>query len=542
MERKLASMLLTRRTVLEALFVSSVGTLAAAAPARSPVIATNAGDICGAMVGNICVFKGVPYGASTGGAQRWLPCSRPQPWRQVRDALDYGPMCPQSVMAPVIEELAVLQKGPMDEDCLRVHIWTGAAGHTAAKLPVMVWFHGGGYAGGSGGATSFDGTRLAAKHNVVVITVTHRVNVFGFLRLPESFGAQYAVSGNVGLLDCVAALEWVRDNVVNFGGDPGNVTVFGQSGGAGKISCLMAMPAARNLFRRAILQSGSQVRAATAAQGAQRCTALVEALGVSTLSQLQALPAAKLVAAAGAAGFQSVTPIVDGVCLPHDPFDPKAPAQSADIPLLAGSNETEATFFAGTPVANTPLDPIDADELQRLVAANLHLDQADAQHLIGVFRRDYQVRDNAYLYQLLATQWIFADGVTTLAERKADQEAAPVYVYSFERHSPVQHGKLRATHTLEIGYVFDNIRGSPIIGPATASEQTLADRLSATWVAFARTGDPNHAGIPYWGPYDRRTRGVMSINREFRFIHDPHRNAREAIAELKGRGAAQGAA
>jgi para-nitrobenzyl esterase len=449
-------------------------------------------------------------------------------------------MCPQTVRAPVAEEQAVLQKEPMDEDCLRVHIWTPAAGQASAKLPVMVWFHGGGYAGGSGGALSFDGTRLAGRHDVVVVTVTHRVNAFGFLQLPTSFGTQYRSAGNVGLLDCLAALEWVRDNVANFGGNPGNITAFGQSGGAGKISCMMAMPAAQGLFHRAILQSGSQVSAATTELGAQRCGALLAALGLSTLAQLQAVPAAQLLAAAGAAGFQAVTPVVDGLSLPHDPFDPAAPLQSAHIPLLAGSNQTEATFFAGTPVANTPLDPIDAAELQRLVLANLHVDQAQAQRLIEVFRRDYGVTDPTYLYQLLATQWLFADGVTTEAERKADQHAAPVYLYSFDRQSPVQQGKLRATHTLEIGYVFDNLGANPITGPITAAGQALADTLSATWVAFARTGNPNHAGIPHWSPYDRRTRKVMSIDQQLRLLDDPHREARQAVADLKRPDSARG--
>jgi para-nitrobenzyl esterase len=240
-----------------------------------------------------------------------------------------------------------------------------------------------------------------------------------------------------------------------------------------------------------------------------------------------------LLAATRAAGFQAATPIVDGLCLPRDPFDPTAPSQSARIPLLAGSNETEATFFAGTPVANTPLDPIDADELQRLVLANLHVGESQAQHLIDVFRRSYRVTDNTYLYQLLATQWIIADGVTVEAERKADQDGAPVYLYSFDRHSPVQEGKLRATHTLEIGYVFDNLSATPIIGPVTDAEQALADKMSATWVAFARTGNPNHADIPHWSRYDRRTRSVMVIDRQFRLTADPHREARAAVAALK---------
>lgn len=503
---------------------------AAVAPEAATVM-TASGAVRGARDGIVHRYLGIPYGASTAGASRWLPPAAPAGWGGTRDCLEYGSMCPQNVMATVPEELAVLQKGPMGEDCLRVHVWTRAPREPKARLPVMVWLHGGGYAGGSGGASSFDGTRLAGRHGVVVVTVTHRLGVFGFLPLAERFGDAYAASANVGLLDCVAALRWVRDNIAQFGGDAGNVTLFGQSAGAGKICALLSMREAHGLFHRAILQSGSLVSGGDAAAAKNRAGALLNALSASDLPTLQQVSATALVQAGMAQGFQGVSPIVDGTVLTAEPFDPAAPAFSADVPLLIGSNADEATFFAGTPVANTPLEPIDEATLRALIKKTMRLEGAPAEELIGVFRREYPQADPMRLYQSLATQWVFTDGVTQIAERKSDQ-AAGVFMYLFNRQTPVEQGRLHSTHTLEIGYVFDNLRGSPIVGPASQSSQGIADAMSAAWVRFAQRGDPNHGSL-HWPRYERGHRRVLAIGDQLSVIEDPHRATREAIAALK---------
>ncbi|MGC3979741.1 MAG: carboxylesterase family protein [Steroidobacteraceae bacterium] len=356
--------------------------------------------------------------------------------------------------------------------------------------------------------------------------------MFGFLQLAEMYGPAYAASGNVGLLDCEAALKWVRNNIAQFGGDPGNVTIFGQSGGAGKVSCLMAMPSAQGLFHRAIAQSGAAVRVSTPMQAVQSAKTLIEALQMPSLAELQAMPAQRLIDSMVTIRFQS-SPFVDGKLLPTDPFDPVAPSISKHIPFMTGSNETEATFFAGTPVANTPLDPVDAATVKDLVKKTMLLDDAQADELIAVFRKQYPDQDNTYLYQLIASQWLWTDPVTTQAQRKADQHAAPVYLYYFDKHTPVADNKLRATHTLEIGYAFNNLDRSSAIGPPTADKRKLGNAMSASWAAFARTGNPNNALLPKWRPYDSSTRYVMRLGDKLELLQDPARATREMITRLK---------
>jgi para-nitrobenzyl esterase len=270
---------------------AAVGTLsapiraAAAESDRRPIAATAYGRVRGYVDGPVKVFKNVPYGASTGGQNRWLPAKPPIPWRGIRDTVAAGPMSPQNRGAPLAEEQAMSQTGPMSEDCLNLNITTPAVGPNSGKRPVIVWHHGGGFAAGSGNATSYDGRNIVEKNDIVLVTVTHRLNVFGFLYLAELFGPAYADSGNVGILDCAAALKWVHDNIAQFGGDPANVTIAGQSGGGSKVATLMAMPAARGLFHRAIGQSGGSLRAAAKQDAAGGAKRLVNALGVKTIAE-----------------------------------------------------------------------------------------------------------------------------------------------------------------------------------------------------------------------------------------------------------------
>src|ERR1700675_4561417 len=331
------------------------------APARSdfngPVSETPLGKIRGTYQDKINAFKGVPYGASTTGAARFMPPSKPQPWTSVRDTLQLGYQAPQNPSGLIAEVAAVEDKVPMGEDCLVLNVWTPSLG-TGHKRPVMVWLHGGGYSTGSGGFTIYDGANLARKHDVVTVTVNHRLNVFGFLYLADIGGEKYAHASNVGMLDIVAALEWVRDNIAAFGGDPDNVTLFGQSGGGGKVSSLMAMPAARGLFKRAIGQSGAAVKGISrdaASQNAEHFLARLN-LKPGQLEQLQDVPLQQLLTATDTSSGPPINfgPVVDVHSLPTDPFDPVAPALSANVPLLIGTVETEVTFFPGQ-----PLDPID---------------------------------------------------------------------------------------------------------------------------------------------------------------------------------------
>jgi len=477
--------------------------------------------------GLVQIFRGIPYGAPTGGANRFMPPQKPAPWSGVRVATGIGPRCPQPPTPGLMPEEAIdLDYGPMSEDCLHLNVWTASL-DAAAKRPVMVWLHGGGYAVGSGGSVRYDGSNLARKHDVVVVTVNHRLNAFGFLDL-SSLGGKFADSGNVGMLDIVAALEWVRDNIANFGGDPGNVTVFGESGGGGKVSTLMAMPAAKGLFHRAIAQSGVALRGMTADASAATARTLLSHLGVDDgdVGGIQEIPFERILAALTAArpplGFG---PVVDGHALPRHPFDPDAPAISADVALLLGSNLTERTFFV-----DTPLDAIDDAMLLGLVKRYTGLADAGASGLIAAYRKNRAGADNTFIYQLISADWWMTANVITEAERKARLGRA--YVYHFEKRTPVREGKLKVPHTLEIAYAFDNIELSTAVTGAGADKQALADRMSAMWTAFARTGDPSVADLK-WEPYSAERRAVMILDDNPRLEIDPYREERLAVSAAK---------
>jgi para-nitrobenzyl esterase len=494
----------------------------------APVAQTTYGKIRGYNDGPVKVFKGVPYGAPTGGVNRWLPPKPPSSWKGIRDTTEAGGMSPQKFGAPMAEETAMIQKGPMTEDCLNLNVTTPAVGPKSGKRPVMVWFHGGGFSGGSGNATSYDGRNLAEKHDVVLVTVTHRLNVFGFLYLGDLFGPAYAESGDAGVLDLVAALKWVKDNIAEFGGDPANVTIFGQSGGGAKVSTVMAMPGAHGLFEHAIAESGALVRGISKQQATDNARHLLDALGVKTLAELQAVPQERLIAAMSDVKF-AATPVVGGQSLPANPFDPTAPALSRDVPFMVGTTETEAVFFP-----TTPLEGVDDAKLHELVKNSTGATDADVDHLIGVFRHAYPGKDDTYLFQLLLSQTTFQERSIEIAERKAEQGGAPVYVYYFTKHATVHEGKLRAVHTLEIPYAFDSLaKSEPIIGPVTPAQQAMADKVNSAWVSFARTGNPNNPKIPAWAAFDTKTRNIMVMDDQFKAVSDPLRETRLAIIEFR---------
>ena len=325
------------------------------------IVETSTGKVRGFVRNGIHTFKGIPYGATTAGDGRFLPPAPVAPWTQVRATMSYGPVCPQPVRAGwASDRLAFLfdwDDGYPGEDCLRLNVWTPGA-NARSKRPVMVWLHGGGYeAGSSQELPSYDGENLSRRGDVVVVSVNHRLNVFGFLNMAAGGGEQYSSSVNVGMLDIVAALQWVRDNAERFGGDPANVTVFGQSGGGAKVSTLMAMPAAKGLFHKAIVQSGSQLRLATAEASAEQAAAVLKELQAQGIGsdQLKKVPAARLVEIATGVKNKLVStkpraptherlgwqPWLDGTILTAHPFDPQAPALAAQVPMLIGTTVHE---------------------------------------------------------------------------------------------------------------------------------------------------------------------------------------------------------
>jgi para-nitrobenzyl esterase len=404
----------------------------------------------------------------------------------------------------------------------------------------MVWLHGGGFANGSGSYSIYAGKELARKHDVVAISVNHRLNVMGFLHLAH-YGGKWATAGNVGMLDIVAALQWVKENIAQFGGDPNNVTVFGQSGGAGKVSTLMAMPAAKGLFHRAIAQSGAAITATSAEQAARTTEQVLQRLDVTRdrLDRLQTLPLADLLAAmrppqgapAGPGGGLNFGPVLDATSLPTNPFDPAAPALSASVPFLTGTTATEVTFF----MPDEQLKPIDDATLRARTKELLRVDDGRANAVIALYKKNQPGRDNIDLFLRMSTDAsFFRQGVETQAERKAAQGGAPVYMYRFEYYSPVREGRLKAMHCMEIPFAFDNLAAGAVYTGAGAAAQRLADQVSAAWVAFARAGNPNHPSLPQWTRFSADQRFTMVFNSgETTLVNDPGREERLLLQDVR---------
>ena len=507
--------------------------------AEHVVVETSCGKIRGVAANGVNVFKGVRYAESPAGEGRFAPPARLQPWTGIRDALEFGDRAMQDdnafALPPALLKLfAARELPPMSEDCLVLNVWTPAV-NDGRKRPVMFWCHGGAFIAGSGDSPWYDGTNLCRKGDVVVVTINHRLGAFGYLHLGELGGEEFAASGNAGMLDIVAALEWVRDNIAAFGGDAGNVTIFGESGGGAKVSVLMAMPAAHGLFHKAIIQSGPAVQMASRDDASETARQLLAELDLSPgkVRELRRIPAAEL-ARAQAAVLKKVSmmsfanrrrvgfnPVIDGKHLPGGPFEPAAPAISANVPLIIGTNKDEMTLFFGL----APwLDGLDEAAMRQRVQMFVG-DQAD--RIIEPYRR---ARPNDSLRDLvlaIATDHAMRIPSLVTADRKAAQHAAPVFVYMFTWETPVLDGKLKSPHALEIPFVFDTVKTSALTGDSP-TRFALADKMSRAWLAFARTGNPNHEGIPEWPAYSADRRPTMMFDNQCRVENDPYQAERQA--------------
>ena len=495
-------------------------------------VQTTAGRVRGLVRYGVNQFYGVPYAASTAGANRFMPPVKPTPWSGLKDCVQVGNRAPQDPDGPISEVFALDRQEPMGEDCLNLNVFTPALG--AGNRAVMVWLHGGGFSGGSGNWLLYDGTNLARKENVVVVSGTHRLNLFGFLYLADlGAGSKWAHSGNVGMQDIVAALGWVKDNIAAFGGNPNNVTVFGQSGGGGKVTTLMAMPSAKGLFHRAIAQSGSALRGATRENATKATEQFLAKFGIKAtqLDQLQATPWQKLQEVYySAPPIQGLAngPVVDGASLTHDQWTPNAPIESAEVPLMMGSVQTEDAWNDPPP----PLEMPEAEMMTRVKRITRN-DEGKARELVALYRKTHAGISNTDVWLIMNADNTRRANAQLLGELKAAQAKAPSFLYYFDWRSPVHKGQMKSYHTLDIPFAFYNIDVAASMTGSMQNRYALAHKMSAAWAAFARTGNPNHPDLPTWSAFNTTDRPTMILGDECKVVNDPNREERLALKALR---------
>ena len=505
------------------------------------VAQTANGKVAGYIQDGVTIFKGIPYAK----ANRFEAPVQADSWEGIRSCRQYGPVSPQGARSGwANDEIAFAfnwNDGVQGEDCLRLNVWTPAL--DSRKRPVMVWLHGGGYSAGSGQELpSYDGTSLAFAEDVVVVSINHRLNVLGFLDL-SAYGETYDKSANAGLLDIVASLKWVRDNIAAFGGDPSNVTIFGQSGGGGKVTTLLATPCAKGLFHKAIVQSGSMLRTMESKYSRKIGIATVRNLGLdaSSIDKISEVPYGELLAAGekaiaqvkaeadrdGVASFIfGWAPTVDGAVLPSQPFDPQAPAISAEIPMIIGTSRHEFSMTTYVPA----------------------LRNAGREEVIGILKGRYGEGTERFLElfakaypgskpaDMLDADFVFRPGAIEQALRKSLQGAAPVYMYMFNWESPVLDGILRSTHCMEIPFVFNNADRHASMTGGGAQAMELASKMSHCWAEFARCGKPSAEGLPEWEPFEAEKRAVMFFDNTCKMSYSHDKELMDFIRRYPTRG------
>jgi para-nitrobenzyl esterase len=541
----------SRRALMANAVAAGVGgVLSTPAAARDATqtepVATAAGRVRGLQRAGISRFLGIPYGQDTG-KTRFQPPRPVAPWTGVRDCFAAGPQAPQgpialdgigapsgasgplspaaSILMAVVRDTSV--KEPESEDCLVLNIFTPEAS-PRRKRPVMVWLHGGAFAMGQGLNPMTDGSELARRGDLVVVSLNHRLNALGYLYLGD-LHPDFADSGNSGQLDIVLALQWVRDNIEAFGGDPRNVTIFGQSGGGAKVSALLGAAPAKGLFHKAIAQSGATPMLVERADAAAIAEQTLAKLGVARgdVHRLQTLNVRKVIAAAssvrlaGGPGLSSRTlaPMVDGRSVPAHPFDPAATSLSKDVPLMIGATKDEATLFL---VTDPAFGKFTVEQARQRFEAMLGARGAAA---FDVYRAIQPNDPPTYWVSSLMTDTMLRTNALIQADRKAAQRAAPVYMYRVDYEPRVMDRVLRSPHGAEVPLVFGNFVPRQFIGSGPELD-ALATQTMQAWINFAHTGDPSQKGLA-WPRYDLRQRKTMIIDAPCRVVSDPNRATRE---------------
>lgn len=476
------------------------------------IVETAYGKVQGKQMGDLYIWKGIPYAKAPLGPLRFRPPQKPDAWTGIRDATKFGPVAPQT--SSVIMNHLGNDIGNMNEDCLNLNIWSKGADEK--KRPVMVWIHGGAFLSGSGSSAWYDGSSFASTGDVVVVTINYRLGILGFLHLGDIGGEEYASSGNCGILDQVAALQWIKENIAAFGGDPNRITVFGESAGAMSIGVLLGLPSAKGLFQQAILQSGAASNAMPSSKATHIAKRLLNELNVDSdnLSKLEELPVQQLIKASTVVPSMSLGPVIDGVTLPQSPEEAMKEGSAKDISIMIGTNKDEYRIF-------TFFDPFwknpDTNKIMNIF-------QKTFGPLLPSISKEFNgAALSQNLYDQLMTIRIFTYPALKLAEQQVKQGAS-VWMYRFDWESPVFNGELKSSHAIEIPFVFNTINTANtenLIGDSP-NRQKLADHMHGAWISFAKNGSPSNNSIPKWPQYELEKRSTMMFDVECKVDFDPN--------------------